>query len=251
MTKKAVKSASAGGATSLRRYAGLGALAVALIGLGAALVFLANQGAATPPPPTMTPTRVGASATATKPAQALPSVQPGPRVEHIKGNANAKVTVIEYSDFQCPFCGMFAIQTFPQVDDKYIKTGKIRWIFRPIALSYHLQAQKATEAAECAGDQGKYWEMHDLLFARQSQWSEKGGAVELFKGYAKSLSLDEASFATCLDGSKYVAIPAANSAEAKKVGVAGTPTYFVNDTKIGTALPFDEFAKVLEQELAK
>ena len=237
MSKKSVKQASSGGGTALRRYAAVGALVLALVLLGGAGVLLTGQGAATPVAPTKTPTKAAVAPTATRAGTPVPTVPPGARIEHVKGDANAKVTVIEYSDFQCPYCGLFAVQTFPQVDEKYIKTGKVKWIFRPVALSYHLQAPKATESAECAGDQGKYWEMHDMLFARQSQWSEKGGAVELFKGYAKSLSLNEATFAACLDGSKYASIAALNMADARKVGVSGTPTYFVNGTMVGSCPP--------------
>jgi len=251
LPKKVVKPASASGGSSLRRYAAIGALVVALVLVGAAVVMVMNPGAVTAPTPTNTPTKAAVAPTATRAGTPLPTVQSGPRVDHVKGPATAKVTVTEYSDFQCPFCGMFAVQSFPQVEEKYIKTGKIRWVFRPVALSYHLQAPKATESAECAGEQGKYWEMHDLLFARQSQWSEKGGAVELFKGYAKALALNEAAFAACLDSGKYGGIAAANMTDARAAGVSSTPTYFVNGTAIKVALPYEEFAKVLDQELAK
>jgi protein-disulfide isomerase len=93
--------------------------------------------------------------------------------------------------------------------------------------------------------------MHDMLFARQSQWSEKGGAVEIFKGYAKSLGLDETVFAQCLDGGKFVNIPSENGADATRAGIEGTPTFFINNTVIPGAFPLADFVRVIEAELAK
>lgn len=236
----------------------VGVLVVALVALGGAAAIVANQGNPAPVAPTVVPTKQSpsgtsgvATPTATKPAPPVPTVPPGVHVEHIKGSATAKVTIVEYSDFQCPYCALYAVQTFPQIDAKYVKTGQVKYVFRPLALSGHRQAQKAAEAAECAMDQGKYWEMHDMLFARQQQWAEKGGAVEIFKGYAKSLGLDESAFATCLDGSKYAAVMPENYAEAQRAGISGTPTFFVNGRMLPGAYPFEEFAKVIDEELAK
>jgi protein-disulfide isomerase len=228
-------------------YIALVALVILLAGLGGLVAVVANQAM-----PTSTPTAVKAP-TAVVPNTPVPVARctAAPRVEHVRGNANAKVTIIEYSDFQCPFCGQFAVQTFPQIDEKYIKTGLVKYVFRPLVLPNHLQAQKAMEAAESAGAQGKFWEMHDLLFGRQSQWAEKGGAVEIFKGYAKSLGLDETAFAQALDCGRYAGIGNENAADAQKAGISGTPTFFVNGRILGGAYPFDQFAKVIEEELAK
>jgi protein-disulfide isomerase len=229
------------------KYIGLGVLVLLLIVLGGAGAIIANQVVlASTPTATKAPT-------AAVPGTAVvgPRCTPAPRVEHVKGNASAKVTIIEYSDFQCPYCAQYSVQTYPQIDEKYIKTGKVKYIFRPLVLPNHLQAQKAMEAAESAGAQGKFWEMHDLLFGRQSQWSDKGGAVEIFKGYAKSLALDEAAFAFALDCGRYAAIGNENGADAQKAGVTGTPTFLVNGRVLGGAYPFEQFAKVIEEELAK
>jgi protein-disulfide isomerase len=218
-----------------------------LVVIGGAGAMIANQGAFAPTPTAVKPPTAVVPATAV----AAPRCTPAPRVEHVKGDANAKVTIIEYSDFQCPYCGQFSVQTYPQIDEKYIKTGKVKYIFRPLVLPNHLQAQKAMEAAESAGAQGKFWEMHDLLFAKQSQWSDKGGAVEIFKGYAKSLGLDEAAFALALDCGRYAAVATENGAAAQKAGVSGTPTFLVNGRVLNGAYPFEQFAKIIEEELAK
>ena len=241
------RSAAPRAGTAYGRYIALGVLVLVLVGIGGAGAIIANQGAFA-----STPTAVKAP-TAVVPGTAVvaPRCTPAPRVEHVKGDANAKVTIIEYSDFQCPYCAQYAVQTYPQIDEKYIKTGKVKYIFRPLVLPNHLQAQKAMEAAESAGAQGKFWEMHDLLFGKQTQWAEKGGAVEIFKGYAKSLGLDEAAFASALDCGRYAAIGNENGADAQKAGVTGTPTFFVNGRILFGAYPFEQFAKVIEEELAK
>lgn len=257
--KPALKAGTNRGAM-VRRFLAMAVLIIALGGIGGAAVIVANSGNQPPVFPTAAPTVLRATATPTKPLAGgtptlslspVPTVKPAARVEHIKGSATAKVTILEYSDFQCPFCAQYATTTFLQIDERYIKTGKVKYIFRPLALSIHRQAQKATEAAECAGDQGKYWEFHDVLYAKQSQWSEKGGAVEIFKGYAKTLGLDEATFAQCLDGGKYVNVPNENSADASRAGITGTPTFFINNIVLPGAYPLNEFVKVIESELAK
>jgi protein-disulfide isomerase len=229
------------------KYMALGIVVLLLVVIGGAGAIIANQGVLASTPTAVKPPTAVIPATAV----AVPRCTPAPRVEHVKGDANAKVTIIEYSDFQCPYCGQFSVQTYPQIDEKYIKTGKVKYIFRPLVLPNHLQAQKAMEAAEAAGAQGKFWEMHDLLFGKQSQWSDKGGAVEIFKGYAKSLGLDEAAFALALDCGRYAAIATENGAAAQKAGVTGTPTFLVNGRVLNGAYPFEQFAKIIEEELAK
>jgi protein-disulfide isomerase len=258
-TGKATPVAKADRGVMVRRILAITVLIVALGGVGGAAVIVANSGNQSIVFPTAAPTVLRSTATAANPLTAsptplgppVPTVKPAARVEHVKGPATAKVTIIEYSDFQCPFCAQYATTTYLQLDEKYIKTGKIKYVFRPLALSGHRQAQKAAETAECAGDQGKYWEMHDMLFARQAQWSEKGGAVEIFKGYAKTLGLDEATFAQCLDGGKFVNIPNENGADATRAGIEGTPTFFINNTVIPGAFPLADFVRVIEAELAK
>ena len=89
----------------------------------------------------------------------------------VLGDANAKVTVIEFTDFQCPFCGRHFEQTFGQIKENYVDSGKVKYVLRDFPLSFHPHAEEAAEAAECANDQGKFWEMHDELFSNQAEWS--------------------------------------------------------------------------------
>ncbi|MGK0209072.1 MAG: protein-disulfide isomerase, partial [Patescibacteria group bacterium] len=107
----------------------------------------------------------------------------------VLGDADAPVTIVEWSDYECPFCARFYSQTYDQIKSKYIETGKVKLVFRDFPLSFHNNAQKAAEAAECAGEQGKYYEMHDLLFE-----SGVTGGVASYKQYAASIGLDQGDF---------------------------------------------------------
>jgi protein-disulfide isomerase len=161
-------------------------------------------------------------------AQQLPKAQSIDEILNVenaptKGAKNAKLTLIEFSDYQCPFCKRHAESTFHQIDKTYISTGKIRYVFRDFPMeTIHKQAQKAAEAALCAGDQGKYWEMHDKLFAKQE-------ALDLvhLSGYAKSVGVEIPSFKKCLVSGKYNDMVRQNSAEGLKIGINGTPSFLL------------------------
>ena len=151
----------------------------------------------------------------------------------VKGEKDAKLTLIEFSDYQCPFCARHSRETIPQLEREYIATGKVKYVFRNFPIeSIHPQAFKAHEAANCAGEQGKYWEMHDRLFANQNAL----GLKEL-PPHAKALGLDLPKFQQCLDGGKQAAKIRSDLADGQKAGVQGTPTFFLavtepNDTNL-------------------
>lgn len=163
-----------------------------------------------------------------------------------KGNPNAKVTIVEFSDFECPYCGRFFKETLPSIEKDYIKTNKVKYVFYNYPLPFHQNAQKASEAAECAGDQGKFWEMHDALYADQTKL-----AVADLKKTAAGLGLDMTKFNSCLDGSTKKDIVAADLALGQSVGVNGTPAFFVNGKLLSGALPYDSFKQVIDAELSK
>ena len=143
------------------------------------------------------------------------------------GQKNAKVTLVEFSDYQCPFCKRNFQQTFPQIDSEYIKSGKVKYVFRAFPLeNIHPLAFKASEAAFCGGEQGKYWEMHDKLFTNQNAL-----ATDNLITYARSVGLDEGKFKECLDGGRYASKIRADQAEGRKVGVSGTPGFFLGLTQ--------------------
>jgi protein-disulfide isomerase len=143
------------------------------------------------------------------------------------GRRDAPVTIVEFSDYQCPFCRQFVSTTLPALKSAYVDSGKARYVFRDFPIdNIHPQARKAAEAAHCAGDQGKYWEMHDLLFQNQQAL-----APEQLPHYAKRLGLDAAAFSACLDSAKHAGAVQQNYGEGAAAGVRGTPSFIVGRTR--------------------
>jgi len=167
----------------------------------------------------------------------------------VLGEKDAPVTIIEFSDFQCPFCERFYSQTLEQIKTNYIDTGKVKLIYRDFPLdSIHPMAQKAAEAAECADEQGKYWEYHDKLFQNQEEWVTTG--ISKLKEYAKGLSLDSSKFDKCLDDGKYADEVKKDFQDGAQAGVQGTPSFFINGKQLSGAQPFAAFQQAIDAELA-
>ncbi len=167
----------------------------------------------------------------------------------VKGDANAPVVIIEFSDYQCPFCGKFYSQTLSSIEEQYIKTGKVKLVYKDFPLiSIHPEAQKAAEAARCVreqkGDEG-YFKMHDKLFENQQDLS-----VENEKKWARSLGVVGSKFDDCLDKGKYAKAIQDEEAYGEKLGVSGTPAFFINGKFINGAQPFDVFKQVIDAELS-
>lgn len=151
------------------------------------------------------------------------SVGDGPAL----GNADAPITIIEFSDYQCPFCKRHFTNTLSALKTNYIDTGKVRYVFRDFPLdSIHPYARKAAEAAHCAGDQGKFWDMHDVMFNYQGALMQDN-----LKGIAHDMKLDVEAFNACLDGGKYAKTVEADVAAGSAAGVTGTPGFFIGKTK--------------------
>jgi protein-disulfide isomerase len=163
-------------------------------------------------------------------ADAPPAAPPQPAGDLIvnfhgdpaRGAKAARVAIVEYSDFQCPFCGTYARETYSLIEENYIKTGKVKYFFRDLPLPMHPNAFPAAQAARCAGDQGKFWEMHDRLFANQNALS----ALDLFK-HAQALALDTAQFNQCLMSGKYTNAIRRSVSEAEGYGINGTPAFMI------------------------
>jgi protein-disulfide isomerase len=160
-----------------------------------------------------------------------------------RGPADAKITIVEFSDFECPYCSR-AEESVNQVMEKY--AGKVRIVFRHFPLSFHPNAPKAAEASACADEQGKFWEMHKQLFANQ-----KGLTVPELKQHAAAIGLDQAKFDACLDGGSKKPLVDADTKAGSEAGVNGTPAFFINGKLLSGAQPFSEFEKVIEAELKK
>lgn len=168
---------------------------------------------------------------------------------YAEGNKDAKVTLVEFTDYQCPFCKRHFDQTAGQIEKDYVKTGKVYWVIRDLPLSFHQNAHAAAEAARCAGDQNKYKAMHDKLFETQTVWGESATANTLFSGYAANLGLNRTAFDQCLTAGKYKAAVDADLALAAKAGANGTPTFYINGAPIVGAQPFSAFKAALDKEL--
>jgi protein-disulfide isomerase len=145
-----------------------------------------------------------------------------------KGQPNAPVTLIEYSDFECPFCGAFASGAELSIDRDYIETGKLLYVFHDFPLQQHPNAMPAAIAARCAGDQNAFWPMHDLLFATQDQWANNQQPQSQFVGYAQQLKLDSATFTQCLTSGKHTAEITKAQQEGDQIHIPGTPTFVIN-----------------------
>ena len=162
----------------------------------------------------------------------------------MKGKKDAPVTIIEFSEYQCPFCKRFIDDAYPKIIKDYVDTGKVKYVFRDFPLGFHDQAKPAAMAAECAGDQGKYWEYHDLLFKNQASLSAAN-----YKKWAKDLKLDTTKFDACVDTNKHKAEVEKDFADGQKAGVSGTPAFFINGKMISGAQPYSVFKAEIEAAL--
>jgi len=194
-----------------------------------------------------------AAAQPSQPQEVLLTVKDDP----FKGEKDARLTLIEFSDYQCPFCSRHFRDTLPQLEREYISTGKVKYVFRNFPIeSIHPQAFKAHEAANCAGEQGKYWEMNGRLFANQKAMSPKD-----LSDHAQALALDMPKFQQCLDSGKYAEKIRKDLVDGQKAGVQGTPSFFValtepNDTNLKVlrtirgAQPYAAFKDAIESLLS-
>lgn len=176
------------------------------------------------------------------------------------GSTDAKVTIVEFSDYQCPFCRRFALQTFDKIKQNYIDTGKVRFVYKDFPLTQlgHTQAPLMAVAAQCAGDQGKYWEMHDKLFDEQQKLSPRGTAKfssDKVPQWASEIGLNMNTFKQCLNSDKYKSEVQSDLQEGQSLGASGTPTFFIyaegDDTaqKVVGAQPYSRFQSVIDQKL--
>jgi protein-disulfide isomerase len=173
----------------------------------------------------------------------------------VRGSDTAKVTIIEFSDYQCGYCAKYARETLPQIASEYIDTGKVRYVQLDMPLDMHKLAFKAAEASHCAGEQGKFWEMSHQLFENQR-------ALEPWGANATAIGIDAAKFESCLSSGKYTAAVRADMAQAAAAGITGTPGFIValtdpknprkvkGVTVLKGAHPFTSFKPAIDQALA-
>ena len=192
----------------------------------------------------------GDDGTKTGPSPSLggsPSVATGVSTDgnFFKGDEDAPVTIVEFSDFQCPFCARFVEDALPQIEENYVKTGKVKFVYKDFPLdSIHPQATPAAIAARCAGDQGKFWEMHDTIFANQRSISEAS-----YKQWAADLGLDTGEFNGCLDSQEHLSAVRQDLLDGQQAGIRGTPGFLVDGQLISGAQPYSVFAQAIESAL--
>jgi len=173
-----------------------------------------------------------------------------------EGDGKAHVAIVEFTDFQCPYCGAYAANSYPSILAQYIQTGKVKYYYRDEPLSFHEFATPAAKAAHCAEEQGKFWEMHDSLFANQAALGQQDIVAR-----AQKLGMDTGKFSQCVASDKFDSVMQKSENEANSWGVNGTPTFFIGiidgsgkvmsvDKTIVGAQPFEAFKQALDAELA-
>jgi protein-disulfide isomerase len=168
------------------------------------------------------------------------------------GNPNAKVTIIEFGDYQCPSCRMFWREVEPRLKKDYIDTGKVKMVFRDFPIvQIHPESIMAAMAADCANDQGKYWQYHDKVYREQDKGSDDLVRFKVadLKKWGKDIGLDTAKFNECVDSDRYKDEVLKDKADGDGVGIQGTPTFFINGHVIGGAQPYPVFKKLIDELL--
>ena len=213
-------------------YAGFGVIAIVIIG---GLIYWMQQ-------------TIMAQATANFQA---PNILNTPAITDGKtwGPADAPVVIQEFSDFQCPYCGQFAIGTSQQIIEKYGDTGQVRFEFNHYAF-LGPESIRAAEAAECANEQNTFWDYHDTLFLNQNGENRGTFNDAILKLFAALIGLDEQAFNTCLDSDKYQDDIEASFTNGVELGVKSTPSFIINGELVAGALPFAEFERVIDAALA-
>lgn len=171
--------------------------------------------------------------------------------DHVLGNTDAKVLVIEYSDFQCPFCRKFWQESFEQLKKEFIDSGKVKYIYRHYPLDFHPGAIPAAKAVECANESGNFWVLHDKIFQEQAKQGQ--GTIQFteidIKKWAAQIGLSEVAFSQCLSSEKYSGRVNEDLISGNEAGVRGTPTAFVNGQRIVGAQPYSAFKAAIEEAL--
>ncbi len=178
------------------------------------------------------------------------ALQPG---ELAVGRSDAPLTMVEFTDYECPFCRRFQAEVWPKLKKDYIDTGKLRYIARDLPLQIHASAAPAAEAAHCAGEQGRFWEMHAALLSGPEDLGSGG-----IERRARTLGLDMAGFGECVARRKYAAVIGAHAHEADALGIDGTPGFVIGRARGGElagvrvegARPYEDFAGLLNALLA-
>jgi len=165
---------------------------------------------------------------------------------HLAGASKTEVTVVEFGDFQCPACGI-AYQIVSRIKEEY--KGKVNFAFREFPIAAHKNGYSSALAAETAGGQGMFWEMHDMLYDNQKEWSDRDDAIDIFTSYAKKIGIDADKFKKDVEDKKYDAKIQNDLKDGNMLGVNATPTFFINGKKYSGVLTYEDFMSKIEKEM--
>jgi len=194
-----------------------------------------------------TPARDAAPGPAASTAERADALMPELRdIGYDLGSPDAPVVVVEFSDFGCPYCARFALETFPILNQEYVQTGQVRWKYVPFALGTFPNGEDAALAGECGGAQDRFWAMHDQLYLAQNEWKATTRPAETFAGIAERAGLDAEQFARCFGQREREPVVQGSTAAARQLGVTGTPTFFVNGQPVQGAPPVEQFRQLMD-----
>jgi protein-disulfide isomerase len=165
---------------------------------------------------------------------------------YVRGSDSAAVEITEYADYQCPFCQTFATLQMPTIEERLIKTGRLRWRYRDFPLQQHPYARIAAHSAACADEQGKYWPVHDRIYEGQSEWSASRDGADIFRRYAREVGLDLAKYDACMSSGKYAGRIQASYEEGAQAGVSSTPTLLVGGRLYQGRLDSDAITRLVD-----
>ncbi len=191
----------------------------------------------------------GSSDEDTAPAVGPLAVSAGDFEGHILGSDSAPVVVIEYSAFECGWCARFALLTKPDVRERLIRTGIVQWRFRDFPTTGEWKGDAAHLAAACAGEQGRFWPMHDQIFYNQGRWARESKPDRMFRDYARAAGVDLGQYDRCFDERRYLGRIEATKQGGLALGVQSTPTFIINGTKVLGYKAFDDFRELVQQAL--
>lgn len=224
------------------KWFALGAVFGAVVAVGATLAIMAAR------TPSTARQHADAGMTLTDAQPFLPKVEV--RAANTQGSADARVTIVEYSDFNCGFCRRFYAETLQRILDEYVDTGKARFSYKHYPFLAPSSAWKA-EAAECAAEQGRFWDYHSLLFMQNIAGDDEATMKQALTTAAADIQLDVTAFTNCLNAGNARRRVQTDAEEGQRLGVSGTPSFLINGRPLVGAQPYEAFKAMIEEELAK
>ena len=169
---------------------------------------------------------------------------------YILGSDSAPVQITEFADFQCPACAQFAVLAGPDVKQRLVASGQVRWVFKDFPLDMHRNAVPAHLAAACADEQGQFWTMHDQIFFRLGEWAESRRPERTFRGYARDMGIDMDQYDECMDSRRHAGRIARSRQDGAQLGVASTPTFIIGNLRVSGSITYDSLTVLVNRVAA-